>query len=148
MKSYVVIFCINKCLRWRASGNGKEGEAPPQLKSHVMNPTESTIRRSEARASIYGELQVTSRYRSRTPGGLGPGAQKTSRSGNFEFYQLLLVCLGMGNMETPTTSPLSMAFQLWTSLVWMHCPLLSETLVSETTIDEGHQAMDRRERPP
>ena len=75
-----------------------------------MNPMESTVHRSEARASIYGELQVTSRYHSGTPGGLGPGAQKTSRSGNFEFCQLLLVCLGMGNMAMPTTSPPFMAF--------------------------------------
>ena len=89
---------------------------PPKLKSHVMNPTESTVHRSEARASIYGKLQVTSRYRLGTPGGLGPDAQKTSRSGNFEFYELLLVCLGMGNMAMPTASPPSVAFQLWTSL--------------------------------
>ena len=81
-----------------------------------MNPTESTIRRSEARASIYGELQVTSKYRLGTPGGLGPGAQKTSRSGNFEFCQLLLVCLGMGNMAMPTASPPDVAFHLWPSL--------------------------------
>ena len=66
-------------------GNGQEGEAPPKLKSCVANPTESMFRRSEARASIYGELQVTSRYRSGTLGGLGPAAQKTSWSGNFEF---------------------------------------------------------------
>ena len=102
--------------RRRSPGNGQEGEAPPYLKSHVMNPTESTVHRSEARALIYGELQVTSRYRSGTPGGLGPGVQKTSRSGNFEFCQLLLVCLGIGNMATPTASPPSVAFQLWPSL--------------------------------
>ena len=74
------------------------------------------VHRLEARASIYGELQVTSRYRLGTPGGLGPGAQKTSQSGNFEFCQLLLVCLGMGNMEMPTTSPPFVDFQLWASL--------------------------------
>ena len=49
-------------------------------------------------------VEVTSRYHSGTPGGLGPGAQKTSQSGNFEFCQLLLVCLGMGNMAMPTAS--------------------------------------------
>ena len=81
-----------------------------------MNPTESTVLRSEARASFYGELQVTSRYGSGTPGGLGPDAQKTSRSGNFEFCQLLLVCLGMGNMAMPTVPPPYVAFQLWSSL--------------------------------
>ena len=81
-----------------------------------MNPTESMVRRSEARASIYGELQVTSRYRSGTLGGLVPGVQKNSWSHNFEFRQLLLVCLGMGNMEMPTASPPSVAFQLWPSL--------------------------------
>ena len=91
-------------------------ESPPQLKSHVTNPTESTVRLSEALASIYGELQVTSRYRSGTPGGLGPGAKKTSRSGNFEFCQLLIVCLGMGNMAMPKASLPSMDFQLWPSL--------------------------------
>ena len=36
----------------------------------------------------------------------------------------------------------------WPSLAWLHCPLLSETLASETTVDGGHQAMDMRERPP
>ena len=41
---------------------------------------------------------------------------KTSRSGNFEFCQLLLVCLGMGNMAMPTASPPSMDFQIWPSL--------------------------------
>ena len=81
-----------------------------------MNPTESTVCQSEARASIYGELQVTSRYHSGTPGGLGPDAQKTSRSGNFEFYQLLLVCFGMVNMETPTANPPFVDFQVWPSL--------------------------------
>ena len=103
--------------RWRSPGNGQEGDPPPKLKYHVMNLTKSTVCRSEARASIYGELQVTSRYRSGTPSGLGPGAQKTSRSGNFEFCQLLLVCLGMGNMAMPTAPPPSVAFQLWPSLV-------------------------------
>ena len=68
------------------------------------------VRRSEARASIYGELQVTSIYRSGTPSGLGPGAQKTSKSGNFEIFHLLLVCLGMGNMAMPAASPPSMDF--------------------------------------
>ena len=61
-------------------------------------------------SSIYGELQVTSRYRSMTPSGLGPDAQKTSRSSNFEFCQLLLVCLGMGNMAMPTARPPSVDF--------------------------------------
>ena len=45
-----------------------------------------------------------------TPGGLGSSAQKTSWSSNFEFFQLLLVCLGMGNMAMPTTSPLFVDF--------------------------------------
>ena len=69
------------------------------------------VHRSEARASIYGELQVTSRYRLGTPGGLGPDAQKTLWSRNFVFRQLLLACLGMENMATPIASPLSMAFR-------------------------------------
>ena len=103
--------------RRRSSGNGQEGGGPPKLKSHVTNPTELMIHRSKARASIYGTLQVTSRYRLGTLGGLGPDAQKTSRSGNFEFCQLLLAYLGMGNMAMPTTSPSSVAFQLWPSLV-------------------------------
>ena len=81
-----------------------------------MNPTESMVLRSEAEESIYGELQVTSRYRSGTLGGLVPDAQKTSQSHNFEFLQLLLTCLGMENMAMPTASPPSVAFQLWTSL--------------------------------
>ena len=67
--------------------------------------------------SIYGELQVTSRYRLGTPGGLGPSGKKTSQSGNFEFCQLLLACLGMGNMASPTVSPPFVAFQIWPSLV-------------------------------
>ena len=68
------------------------------------------VHRSAARAFIYGELQVTSKYRSETPVGLEPGSQKTSRSHNFEFRQLLLACLGMENMATPTTSPLFVDF--------------------------------------
>ena len=99
----------NHRIRW-SPRNGQAWEAPPSLKYHVMNPTESMVHRSEARALIYGELQVTSRYRSGTPHGIGPVAQKTSRSGNFEFCQLLLVCLGMGNMAMPTASPPSMSF--------------------------------------
>ena len=66
---------------------------------------------------IYGKLQVTSRYRSGTLGGLVLGVQKTSWGRNFEFRQLLLECLGIENMATPTASPLSVAFQLWPSLV-------------------------------
>ena len=96
--------------RRRSPGNGQEGEAPPWIKSHVTNPTKLTFRRSKAQASIYGKLQVTSRYHSGTLGGLGPGAKKNSRSGNFEFHQLLVACFGMGNMAMPTASPPSVAF--------------------------------------
>ena len=88
----------------------------PWLKSHVMNPIVSVLYWSEAWASIYGELQVTSRYHSGTLDGLMPSAQKTSQSRNFEFRQLLLACLGMGNVETPTKSPPSVDFQVWPSL--------------------------------
>ena len=52
-----------------------------------------------------------------TLGGLVPGAQKTSLIRNFVFRQLLLACLGMGNMAMPTASPPSMAFQIWPLLV-------------------------------
>ena len=86
-----------------------------------MNPTESTVRRLEARALIYGELQVTSRYRLGTPGGLVLDAQKTSRSHNFEFHQLLLVCLGMGNMTLPTAPPPSVAFHSIFGPRWRDC---------------------------
>ena len=109
--------CFKNHRKRRSPGNGQEGDPlPPQLKSHVTNPMKLMVHQSEARASICGKLQVTSRYRLGTPGGLVPGAQKTSQSGNFEFCQLLLVCLGMGNMAMPITSPPSMAFQLWPSL--------------------------------
>ena len=77
-----------------------------------------------------------------------PGAQKTSRSRNFEFHQIFIACLVWEIWE----------LQLQPLLVWfskfgphwheMHCPLLSETIVLETTIYGGHREMDRRERPP
>ena len=85
-----------------------------------MNPTESTVHRSEARALIYGELHVTSRYHSGTLGGLVPSAQKMPGSHNFEFRQILLVCLGMGNMGTPIIAPPCMVFQVCT-LVGVKC---------------------------
>ena len=66
---------------------------------------------------FYGELHVTSRYRSGTLGGHVLGAQKTSWNHNFGFRLLLLACLGMGNMENPTTSPPCESFQVWPSLV-------------------------------
>ena len=90
-------------------------ERPPLAKipHHESNGINSSS--IGGRASIYGELQVTSRYRSGTPGGLVLGAQKTSQSSNFEFCQLLLACLGMGNMATLIASPLSVDFQVWPS---------------------------------
>ena len=44
------------------------------------------------------------------------GCEKISWNHNFEFRHILLVCLGMGNMGTPTTTPLCVVFQFYPSL--------------------------------
>ena len=91
--------------RRRSSGNGEEGEAPPYLKSHVTNPTESTVHRSEALASIYGELQVTSRYRSGTLGGLGPAVQKNLTERQFLILSTPASVFGHGKYGNTNCIP-------------------------------------------
>ena len=69
----------------RSPGNGQEREPPPKLKSHVMNPTKSTVHQSKDRSSIYGELQFNSKYHWGTLSGLVPDVQKMLGRCNFEF---------------------------------------------------------------
>ena len=107
---------------------------------------ESTVRLSEARASIYGELQVTSKYRSRTLGGLVPSAQKLHGAAILNYINSFLHVWAweIWKLQLHPHRPwISKFVSHWRE---MHCPLLSKTLVSETTIYRGHQAIDRQER--
>ena len=49
---------------------------------------------------------------------LCPVCKTRHRAANFEFRQILLVCLRMGNMGTPTTTPPCVVFQFYPSLAW------------------------------